>query len=597
VIADHSKSDERCCDAVIIRESSYVNGAFAANGLPANGGVSFSGPGTVDDRQSANDSEFRDKIRQTGFSAQLDWDLGEAADFVWIAGWRKSRAESRQESDFTAADVFSTSNNTSVTGPNSPESFTEITTITHEVRLTGTLGERIDYLVGAYYADEEIREIQSLTLGPDHQAYISAALTSVGVPGPNPARNIFAGGVSSAGNFAANHFKQNGRNFSLFTNNTIHFTDRLSLNFGARYSNDRKRGIFDQLAANSPACAAVIARAPLLPATLAPLVPLARALTCFPFSTAVGQGPQEFDRVFKDKNFIYTVKLLGEVTEDINAYASFSHGYKAGGFNLDPTAAVGGADPRFDSEKVDAYELGIKAQLFDRRLTANFAAFHQELTDFQVLEFTGVQFVTFNVPKAKSTGFELELLARVTEELRLNGSVTYADARYPRDCGGPTPPASVALLCGNDLTNAPPWVLVGGVSYDRDLGNGLEIGFNANVRWEDDRRTSTQALTTVAAGTGTLGPTLNLIRSPNDIQESNAKVNLRFAIGSVDDRWRVEVWGNNIFDEQTYHVVANTPLRGVSSLPGPLNAGGISLSRIAFLQEPRTYGVTLRTQF
>jgi iron complex outermembrane recepter protein len=135
------------------------------------------------------------------------------------------------------------------------------------------------------------------------------------------------------------------------------------------------------------------------------------------------------------------------------------------------------------------------------------------------------------------------------------------------------------------------------VSYDRDLGNGLEIGFNANVRWEDDRRTSTQALTTVAAGTGTLGPTLNLIRSPNDIQESNAKVNLRFAIGSVDDRWRVEVWGNNIFDEQTYHVVANTPLRGVSSLPGPLNAGGISLSRIAFLQEPRTYGVTLRTQF
>jgi iron complex outermembrane recepter protein len=49
VIADHSKSDERCCDAVIIRESSYVNGAFAANGLPANGGVSFSGPGTVDE--------------------------------------------------------------------------------------------------------------------------------------------------------------------------------------------------------------------------------------------------------------------------------------------------------------------------------------------------------------------------------------------------------------------------------------------------------------------------------------------------------------------------------------------------------------------
>ena len=597
IIADRSKSDELCCDAVVIRESSYVNGAFAANGLPANGGVSVSGPGAVDDRRTANDSEFRDKIRQTGFSAQLDWDLGETADFVWIAGWRKSRAEARQESDFVAADVFSTSNNTSVTGPSSPESFTEITTITHEMRLTGTLGERIDYLFGGYYADEEIREIQSLTLGPDHQAYISAALTSVGVPGPNPARNIFAGGVSSAGNFAANHFKQNGRNFSFFTNNTFHFTDRLALNVGGRYSNDRKHGIFDQLAAFSPACAAVIARGPVLPATLAPLVPLARALTCFPFSTAVGQGPQEFDRVFKDKNFIYTVKLTGEVTEDINAYVSFSHGYKAGGFNLDPTAAVGGADPRFDSEKVDAYELGVKSQWLDRRVTANLAIFHQELKDFQVLEFTGVQFVTFNVPTAKSTGFELELVGRVMDELTLNGSVTYADARYPKDCGGVAPPASVALLCGNDLTNAPPWVLVGGLSYDRDLGNGLEVGFNANVRWEDDRRTSTQALTVVAAGTGTEGATMNLIRSPKDFQESNAKVKLRLGIGSTDDRWRVEIWGNNIFDEQTYHVVANTPLRGVSSIPGPLNAGGASLSRIAFLQEPRTYGITLRTKY
>jgi len=146
----------------------------------------------------------------------------------------------------------------------------------------------------------------------------------------------------------------------------------------------------------------VITRGPLLPAQLQPLAPLARALTCFPFATQVGQGPAEFDRVFKDSELVYTLKLAGEITDGVNAYASFSHGYKAGGFNLDPTAAAGGADPRFRSEKIDAYDLGVKSRLFDRRLTANLAVFYEDLSDFQLLEFTGVQFTTFNVKKPRA---------------------------------------------------------------------------------------------------------------------------------------------------------------------------------------------------
>jgi len=596
VIADVSKSDEQCCDAVIIRESSYAtNGLYAVSGLPANGGVSVSGPGAVEDRRSANNRTFKDSIAQNGISAELNWSIG-GGQLTWISGYRRSRAEAAQESDFVAANAYSTSVGTSTSAFGAPESFTRIVTITHEARYAGST-DRWDYLFGAYYATEEIKEMQSLSLGPDFQAYISAALTSVGVPGPNPARNIFAGGVDAAGSYAANLFTQDGRNWSVFTNNTFHITDQLGFNFGLRYSADRKEGAFDQLAANSPACAAVIARTPLLPASLQPLAPLARALTCFPFATAVGLGPQEFNRVFEDEQLVYTAKVTYELNDDINTYVSFSHGYKAGGFNLDPTAALGGADPRFKSETVDAYELGVKSQLFDRRLTANLAVFHQDLEDFQVLEFTGVQFQTFNVPKAQSTGFELELSGRLTEALSANAAVTYADAKYPSDCGGPAPSATVALLCGNSLTNAPEWVIVGGFNYEREILNDLEFGFNVQARYESDRRTSTQALTPVAAGTGTRGPNLNLILSPNDIQEANTKVNLRVSLGSTDDRWRLEFWGNNITDEQTRSVTANTPLRGVASLPGPLNAGGISLSRVAFLQEPRTYGVTLRTRF
>ena len=78
-------------------------------------------------------------------------------------------------------------------------------------------------------------------------------MSALGAPA-NSAQNIFASGVSAAGNFANNSDAQNARNYSIFTNNTFNVTDQFAVNVGARYSNDRKHGIFKQLAANSPAC-------------------------------------------------------------------------------------------------------------------------------------------------------------------------------------------------------------------------------------------------------------------------------------------------------------------------------------------------------
>ena len=94
--------------------------------------------------------------------------------------------------------------------------------------------------------------------------------------------------------------------------------------------------------------------------------------SCFPFAAPAPIAP-EFDDTFEDDELVYTANASYAFTDDIRAYASFTHGFKSGGFNLDPTAAQGGADPRFRSELVDAYELGLKTELFDERLRANFA--------------------------------------------------------------------------------------------------------------------------------------------------------------------------------------------------------------------------------
>ncbi|MEM6617622.1 MAG: TonB-dependent receptor, partial [Pseudomonadota bacterium] len=205
---------------------------------------------------------------------------------------------------------------------------------------------------------------------------------------------------------------------------------------------------------------------------------------------------------------------------------------------------------------------------------------HQDLEDFQVLEFTGIRFQTFNVGKAQASGVEVETEAQLTDNLAANFNWTYSDANYPDDCDilDATAPGfnpNAANLCGASLTNAPENVVVAGATYEFDAV-GLEWFANGNFRYESDRRTSTQP-------TEILSPVL----LPGDIQEANTKVNLRVGVSSPDDRWTIELWGRNITDEQTKNVTFNIPLRG----------GEGARARGTFTQDPATYGVTLRTRF
>ena len=178
-----------------------------------------------------------------------------------------------------------------------------------------------------------------------------------------------------------------------------------------------------------------------------------------------------FQSDFDDEELIYTVKLGYEFSSAVNAYASFTHGYKAGGINLDTTAGVLGADPTFLSEEVDAYEIGVKARTADGAVTVNVAAFYEEFTNFQVLEFTGTAFATFNVPKAETKGIEIEGLVRPSDELTLNFGATLLEASYPDDCAGTQTSVQVLSLCGNKLTNAPDFVGLIGALWEKPISD------------------------------------------------------------------------------------------------------------------------------
>jgi iron complex outermembrane recepter protein len=611
LLADYSKVDENCCDAVIVRETELAP-FFAFHGL-ASDGVDQSGQSALQNL-STNSQLFKNGAEQWGVSGELKWDLG-GAKLTYIGAYRDFQSSSTQESDFTSLNIFTTGAGGSNSRPGILPSGDSIKTMTHELRLQGTaFSDHLDWLIGGFYSTEKIVADQSMTFGTDYQR-ANSAFNFANAAGVNPLFTLTAFGnagvpVNSAGSYAENRFLQDAKSFSVFTHNVINFTDKLSVTLGARYVDETKDASFDQLNASNGACQASVngvltGAVPNAPGLRAGLV----GLNCFPFAAPVtltapaglGGGlasrflplPREWANKFKDNEITYTAQVGYKANEDLLLYAGYSHGFKSGGFNLDPTAsnitnsaavlAGGGtvapiyADPRFKSEKVNQIELGVKATF--GRIKANLALFDMKMSDFQVLEFTGVQFLTFNVHSARSTGAELELFGDLGNYMKGNVALTYADARYPSNCNvgvAPDALASINRLCGQDLTNAPKFTGVAGLTYDGPLnGSGWGLLVNGSINYSDSRTTRT------------IDKDTNGLPVPLARQENYFKMNARIGLTTPDERYTFELWGTNLSNEITRGITANTPLRG----------GAGTRSLIGFVEEPRMYGVTVRAKF
>jgi len=620
LLADYAKTDEQCCEAVIVRETELA--PFSAFHGLASDGVDQSGLSALKNL-SINGGPYKNGSKQWGTSAELKWDLG-AAKLTSVTAYRKFDSSSTTVGGFTANDTYTVGNGAPTSRPGILPSGDHIKTFTQELRLQGTaVNDRVDWLVGGFYSSEKIRADQTMTLNADFQR-TGSAFNFANAAGVNPLFALTALGnagvpVNANGNYAENRFLQDASSYSVFTHNVISFTDKLSLTLGARYVNETKDASFNQLAgttgAGASACQASV-NGVLTGGVPAPLRAGMIGLNCFPFATsvaltapaAVGGGlasaklplPRVWAQEFKDDEITYTAQLGYKANEDLLLYAGYSHGFKSGGFNLDPQSAtlqnsaaiLGGlatpggpvivapvyADPSFKSEKVNQIEVGVKATLFGS-IKANLALFDMKMSDFQVLEFTGVQFLTFNVNSARSTGAELELFGKLSDNISANVSATYANARYPGNCADGVAAAalgSTLRLCGQDLTNAPKFAGVVGMTYDGPLNDsGWNLLVNGNVNYSDSRTTRT------------IDTDTNGLPVPLAQQENYFKMNARIGLTTPDERYTFELWGTNLTNEITRGITANTPLRG----------GAGTRSLIGFVEEPRMYGMTVRAKF
>ena len=183
--------------------------------------------------------------------------------------------------------------------------------------------------------------------------------------------------------------------FAAYTDIEIELSETVSLNVGGRYTWEEKEGQVALVDDLNPA----------------------NNFSTPPFSDSFSDFSPRF-------------VLNWKPTEDLLVYGSFTQGFTSGGFNTEEDTIAVVTNP-FDPETVDAYEIGLKTELFDRRVRANITAFRQEFNNKQegFLDPT-FNFVILNASEATIEGFEVELNWSVNEYLNLFGSYAYLDARF-----------------------------------------------------------------------------------------------------------------------------------------------------------------------
>jgi len=153
----------------------------------------------------------------------------------------------------------------------------------------------------------------------------------------------------------------------------------------------------------------------------------------FPDQVVGGDG--SFTDVGKDSDTIYKLGVRYNVDDDRLVYALFSQGFRVGGVNNRRAVSTGEVPSDYDSDLMNNYEIGLKSQWLDGRLTLNASAFRMEWEDYQDTVFgLGQWWVrgNTNVGDAETTGVEIQLDWQVTDRLRFGANLFSANAEFSR---------------------------------------------------------------------------------------------------------------------------------------------------------------------
>ena len=563
-IADYSEIEEACCTV-----DDVING-------PTTGAVQFLGGvvNTPDDAfgyKSALNIDPLSTVEDGGLSLQVDVDY-DGFSFTSITALRNNDQTWIHDVDYTSLDILRETGDV------------QIETFTQEFRLTSTGTNKLDWMIGTYIFQEEVKAEDALYFGNDIRNYFDV-LTSASAPGllggVEGVYGLAPGSFFSADTVVDTQFVQDNEAYSLYANFDYHLSDVLTATLGVAYNNDKKEISVKQQ--NNSTLAAIDldndltlfgVPLPFIP-SLAPAIP---TLKSFQFLPPMLELPNlvEDDNT-SDSKMTWSVRLAYELNSNINVFASAATGFKASSWNLSrdtrPFTAdqagiesAGIAQPnqnyagRYASpEEATVYELGMKAQFANGAF--NVTVFDQTIEGFQSSIFVGTGFVLANAGQQSTQGIEFDSIYNLTENLDITLAGTFLDPVFDSFVGAQNVDGPVDLS-GTKPAGIHEQSIIAGLTYNFEFENGM-YGF---IRTDYLYESEVQLVSNVPE---------SLTR---EVSTFNASAGLNF-----DNGWYAQIWARNLTNDEYYQ----------SAFPPPIQAGSFN----AYPNQPATFGASISYEF
>ena len=439
------------------------------------------------------------KLNIWGVAGTLEYDIG-GATLKSITSYRRTSGSFNRDADGSPAAVTHT------------ENFDyRQSQFSQELQITGqVLDDRLKYAAGVYYFDESGNDLLNVTLP------------------------VAFGRVR-------NYTFVNNKSYAAYAQATFKITPTLGITGGARYTKDEK-------GYSVPVGGGAIVNG--FAAIFGP------AGTVTPFFAA-----GSYERSFKNTSF--RAGLDWKPTKDLLLYATYSEGFKSGGFNTRYLAPVPSAIS-YNPELLETYEAGAKVDLFDRKLRINTAAFHSKYDNIQLTVYDLGAPITRNGGSAEINGLEVEITAAPVRNLTLSGGFGYLDAKFTRvPTLIPTIAADQQISLASKLAKTPEWTANARAEYRLPVTDSAEVVISGD--WFYTSTVENDAVNS------------KFLRQP-----SYSLFNASFGLDFLDGRYSITAFVNNIADKRVIE-------------------SGDSNYSIGFheanFNRPREGGVTLKAKF
>ncbi|WP_417318333.1 TonB-dependent receptor [Erythrobacter aureus] len=393
-------------------------------------------------------------------------------------------------------------------------------TFTQELRLSGET-DRLNWIIGGYYLDERTRQDQTADLFRELRPLVSSLAPMTNPGGFDPFGTVLGAPVS----FTRHTNQQDSQSLAVFGRVEFALSDQLTVIGGLRYTKE-EREFHSKVVFEEPT-----------------------------FSLPL----YEADLDYSDDDISGNLAINYQPNPDLLLYASYSKGFKSGGFNGGFLFHAEELGP-FESEQLHAYEAGAKWSLPGYLGYLNLASFYYDYSDLQVFTLVNTGSVPAtvldNAADAEIYGAEAELFLNPVDNLNATFSLGYLESELVDFVS-----AGVSQA-GNRLPRTPKITFSGAVSYKADLSEQFFLKPSVNFTYTDHHFFLTE-------------------NQPLAAQDSYWMVNGELALGS-DQGWQLVGFVRNLFDVE-YNVNIN------------------DLSDLGFYQivvgVPRTFGVRARMDF